>query len=256
MFFEFGIIILGFFCSVTIADLKEELIGHWKFDEGSGDQVKDISGKDHHGKVVDGKIKWVDGKEKKAIYSNQVDIQIDDHPDFHLEKAVSISLWTKPDGAQANWAKFFIKQKSRKYPYSLQYNDGQAIFATVHADARFDTIPKLPTFKEWAHLCFTYGGERKVIVLYKDGKEGARTKASGKLKQNDLPVSIGGRLGSNQDLKGSIDEIMLYNRAVTPEEIKAISKGGNFLSVTATANKLPVTWSRLKVRRLLQLRQD
>ena len=150
------VLFLSFFYSVSSADLSEGLIGYWKFDEGSGDKVKDISGEDHHGKLVSGKIKWIDGKEKKAIYFSGTDIQIDDHPDFHLEDAVSVSLWTKPDGAQPNWAKFLIKQKTGEYPYSLQYDDGQAIFATVHASARFDTAPHLPTFEKWAHLCFTY----------------------------------------------------------------------------------------------------
>ena len=63
------VLFLSFFYSISSADLSEGLIGYWKFDEGSGDKVKDISGEDHHGKLVSGEIKWIDGKEKKAIYS-------------------------------------------------------------------------------------------------------------------------------------------------------------------------------------------
>ena len=245
------VLFLSFFYSVSSADLSEGLVGYWKFDEGNGDKVKDISGEDHHGKLVSGKIKWIDGKEKKAIYFSGTDIQIDDHPDFHLEDAVSVSLWTKPDGVQPNWAKFLIKQKTGEYPYSLQYDDGQAIFATVHASARFDTAPHLPTFEKWAHLCFTYSSKAKALILYKDGKEVARIQASGELQQNDTPLSIGGRLDSGQDLKGSIDEVMLYNRALTPEEVETISEGGDFLPVvTTTTDKLSVMWSQLKVLRL------
>ena len=62
------VLFLSFFYSISSADLSEGLIGYWKFDEGGGDEVKDISGEDHHGKLVSGKIKWIDGKEKKAIY--------------------------------------------------------------------------------------------------------------------------------------------------------------------------------------------
>ena len=63
------------------------------------------------------------------------------------------------------------------------------------------------------------------MILYKDGKEVARIQASGELQQNDTPLSIGGRLNSGQDLKGSIDEVMLYNRALTPKEVeKAINE--------------------------------
>lgn len=249
-YFASVILLLSFVYLRSFADLRDGLIGYWKFDEGSGGKVKDISGKDHHGKLVSGEIKWINGKEKKAIYFSGTDIQIDDHPDFHLEDAVSVSLWTKPDGAQSAWAKFLIKQKTGEYPYSLQYDDGQAIFATVHASARFDTNPKLPTFEKWAHLCFTYSSKVKALILYKDGKEVARIQASGELQQNDTPLSIGGRLNSGQDLKGSIDEVMLYNRALTPKEVENISKGGNILSVVTTTNQLSTTWSQLKTLRL------
>ncbi|SVB32625.1 uncharacterized protein METZ01_LOCUS185479, partial [marine metagenome] len=45
--------------------------------------------------------------------------------------------------------------------------------------------------------------------------------------------------------------VMLYNRALTPEEVETISEGGDFLSVvTTTTDKLSVIWSQLKVLRL------
>ena len=79
----------------------------------------------------------------------------------------------------------------------------------------------------------------------------ARIQASGELQQNDTPLSIGGRLDSGQDLKGSIDEVMLYNRALIPEEVETISEGGDFLSVVTTiTDTLSVMWSQLKVLRL------
>ena len=115
-YFASVILLLSFVYLRSFADLRDGLIGYWKFDEGSGGKVKDISGKDHHGKLVSGEIKWINGKEKKAIYFSGTDIQIDDHPDFHLEDAVSVSLWTKPDGAQSAWAKFLLSKRLENIP--------------------------------------------------------------------------------------------------------------------------------------------
>ena len=100
--------------------------------------------------------------------------------------------------------------------------------------------------KEWAHLCFTYDG--KAIVLYKDGKEVARTEGKGKLQPNQEPISIGGRLNSGQDFKGSIDEVMLYNRGLTAEEVITISKGENPFDIDPGPDKLSLTWSWIKYK--------
>ena len=241
-----AIVIVCLFVSISSAELKDGLIGYWKFDEGKGDQVKDNSEKEHHGEVVEGKSEWVKGKEKTGFYFANTDIKVSDHKDFHLEQGISVALWAKPDGPQAEWAKFLCKQKTGEYPYSLQYDNAQSIFATVNASGRIDTEPKLTNFKEWAHLCFTYDG--KAIILYKDGKEVARTEGKGKLQQNQEPISIGGRLNSGQDFKGSIDEVMLYNRGLTAEEVITISKGGNMFDIDPGSDKLSLTWSWIKYK--------
>jgi len=234
--------------SVTYADLTEGLVGYWSLDEGNGKEIAEGTGKDHVGTFVAGNPKWVDGKFSKGLeFDGLSDVEIPDHDDFHLVEAVSVALWAKPDGAQADWGKFFIKQKSGEYPYSLQYDDGQAIFATVHASARFDTAPKLPTFKEWAHLAFVYAGDG--LFLYKNGEEIAKNEqATGDLQQNELSLSIGGRLNSGQDFKGTIDEVYLYNRELSVDEIKRLMEGHEKAFAVAPGGKLAVTWGDLKSR--------
>ena len=233
--------------SITYADLTEGLVGYWGLDEGNGKEIAEGTDKDHVGTFVAGNPKWVDGKFNKGLeFDGLSDVEIPDHDDFHLVEAVSVALWAKPDGVvQATWAKFFIKQKSGEYPYSLQYDDGQAIFATVHASARFDTQPKLQTFEEWAHLAFVYAGDG--LFLYKDGEEVAKNDAaSGDLQQNALSLSIGGRLNSGQDFTGAIDEVYLYNRELSVDEIKLLMEGHTKAFAVAPAGKLAVTWGDLK----------
>ncbi|GAG49868.1 unnamed protein product, partial [marine sediment metagenome] len=164
------------------------------------------------------------GKALKFDGNNKVEIP--DHADFHLEDAVSMALWIKPEADQADYAKPFIKQKgTTEYPYAIQYSTAQTLRATVNASARFDTTPGLANFiGEWAHLCMTYDGS--AVILYKDGEEVARIAATGKLQQNDLSLSIGGRLGSGQNFNGIIDDVYLYSHALSIDEIQAVMKGG------------------------------
>ena len=47
-----SIVIVCLFVSISSAELKDGLIGYWKFDEGKGDKVQDKSDKEHNGEVV------------------------------------------------------------------------------------------------------------------------------------------------------------------------------------------------------------
>ena len=213
---------------VSTSVVKADLIGWWRLDEGTGTTVADVSGSGHNGFFAEGNPEWVEGMFGKALkFNGSNKVEIPDHPDFHLEDAVSMALWIKPEADQPDYAKPFIKQKSGEYPYAIQYSTTQTIRATVNASARFDTTPGLENFVgQWGHLCMTYDGS--AVILYKDGEEVARIAATGKLQQNDLSLSIGGRLGSGQNFIGIIDDVYLYNHALSPDEVRAVMKGGEY----------------------------
>ena len=207
---------------------RAELIGWWRLDEGIGTTVADMSGRNHNGQFAEGTPEWVDGKNGKALkFDGANKVEIPDHDDFHLVDAVSVALWAQPEGTQPSYGKFFCKQKSGEYPYAIQYNSsGESIRATVNASARSDTshTPNFPG--EWGHLCMTYDGT--AVILYKDGEEVGRNDATGELQQNDLSLSIGGRLDSTQNFAGIIDDVKLYSHALTLDEIMTAMKGEGF----------------------------
>jgi hypothetical protein len=206
--------------------VKADLIGWWRLDEGSGTTVTDTSGAGHDGFFAEGTPEWVEGMYGAALrFDGTNKVEIPDHLDFHLSDAVSIALWAKPEDTQPEYAKFFCKQKSGEYPYAIQYNSsGDSIRATVNASARSDTTSTPSFVGEWAHLCMTYDGT--AVILYKNGEEVGRNVVSGELQQNDLSLSIGGRLGSGQNFNGTIDDVYLFNHALTVDEILAVMEGG------------------------------
>ncbi|MHC4583906.1 MAG: LamG domain-containing protein [Planctomycetota bacterium] len=212
---------------VLTSVVKADLIGWWRLDEGAGTTVADFSGAGHNGFFAEGTPEWVEGKFGTALkFDGNNKVEIPDHADFHMLNAVSIALWAKPEDTQPEYAKFFCKQKgSTEYPYAIQYNSsGSSIRGTVYASARSDTSSTPSFVGEWAHLCMTYDGS--AVILYKDGEEAGRNDASGELQQNDLPLSIGGRLNSSHNFSGTIDDVYLFNHALSVEEIQAIMKGG------------------------------
>jgi hypothetical protein len=209
----------------VVSGASADLVGYWKLDEGSGTTVADSSGGGHHGFFAEGSPEWVEGVFGKALkFNGSNKVEIPDHPDFHLEDAVSVALWAKPEEGQTDWAKMFCKQPTDEYPYALDYDATQRIRAAVTTSGRFTATPRPPNFPgEWGHLCLTYDGS--ALILYKDGEEVARIAASGKLRQNDLSLSIGGRLNSGQNFIGIIDDVRLYSHELTKQEIQRVMEG-------------------------------
>jgi hypothetical protein len=226
--------------------IEEGLVGYWKLDEHGGTEVEDSSGMGNNGVII-GNVEWVEGMFGSALLfsESQSCVNIEHSESIDLSEEVTIALWVMPEANQPASAKFLCKQKSGEYPYALQYNDtGSGIFGTINTGARFDTAPHLEVFTEWAHLAYTYNGEAG--ILYKDGVEVARKAASGELQHNELSLTIGSRLESPQSFKGIIDDVRLYNIALTPDEISIIMEGPKDSPVSPAGN-LTVTWGAIKM---------
>ena len=141
------LLLVMFLASGANADISEGLIGWWKFDEGIGTTVADSSGAGHDGFFAEGTPEWVPGMYGKALrFDGGSKVEIPDHEDFHLTNAITEALWMQPEANQSDYAKPFIKQKSGEYPYALQYNTSQSMYATINASARYDTSPTLSNF--------------------------------------------------------------------------------------------------------------
>jgi len=217
----FVVLMLGLFLTSAANAIDPSLIGWWKLDEGVGTTVADASGRGHNGVFAEGTPEWVEGMYDKALkFDGANKVEIPDHPDFHLEDAISMALWIMPEAdVQPGYAKLFMKQRSDVYPYNIQYaGNGTNIRTTVYTSGQMDTSGTPNFAGEWGHLCMTYDGS--ALILYKDGEEVAQIATSGKIQQNDLSLSIGGRLNSSQNFIGIIDDVKLYNRALTPADIK------------------------------------
>jgi serine/threonine protein kinase len=74
---------------------------------------------------------------------------------------------------------------------------------------------------QWHHVAAVYDGKNKYI--YVDGALDASVPATGSIAQNNFPVGIGENAEALGHLwNGSIDEVAIYNRALTADEIQTI----------------------------------
>ena len=81
------------------------------------------------------------------------------------------------------------------------------------------TLPDL----KWVHNAATYDGS--VMKFFEDGKQIGQAAARKKIDATDNPVWIGND-GYQQHFNGLIDEVAIFNVALTVDEIKRVIKLG------------------------------
>lgn len=232
------------FCvlSARSEGVEEGLVGYWKLNEGEGEEARDSSGMNNHGQLF-GNIAWVEGKFNGALEfsEDRSCVRIEHSETVDLKGQVTLALWAKPEDLQPAWAKFLCKQKTDGYPYALQYDDSNRIKGAIYIAAEVGV--KTDTFTEWGHLALVYDGT--ALILYKDGEEAARKSAGGELMSNDEPVTIGSRWESGQSFRGAIDDVRIYNRALSQEEIKQVMEG-EIRTAVSSSGKLAAAWGMIK----------
>jgi hypothetical protein len=81
------------------------------------------------------------------------------------------------------------------------------------------------SFERWTHLAGTYDGQE--IRLYVDGALAAVTPAAGNMTPCNEKVALGSRRSFDQFyFPGRLDEVMVFNRALTAAEIQALYAAG------------------------------
>lgn len=234
-------------CYVNVAESQEYvtdgLIGFWTMDKTDiqGNTVKDMSGEDNHGEIG-GDPKIVKGKIDDALQFDGTDDFIS-IPDLGNEVAVSVDLWAIADQPFPNirgllstfdppqWKAGTVHFKFESNQIDILKNGGGRIQVAAIPD-------------EWYHVGYTCDTEANELKLYVDG-ELINTVAAG-VEPNNLTHL---RIGSEHEgryFPGILDEVRLYNRALTEEEMEQnFAVKSNSLAVNAAA-KLAVTWGVLK----------
>lgn len=201
------------------------LAGHWSFDEGQGTVANDDSGQRNHAGFV-GAPEWANGRRGKALrFDGGASYLAAPHSDtLNITQSVSVACWVCADKFVGN---DIILTKTDLYNEYLLYCDGRGI---LHGRIRYRgasardqnvlTAPKPLLPGRWYHLCFTW--DRRGTALYIDGKVVASGKSTLKaIGDTRETFRIGGGEYAG-GFAGIIDEVCVYNYALTNEDIRKL----------------------------------
>jgi hypothetical protein len=194
-------------------------IACWNFDEGEGDTVKDSAG-ENNGKITN--AKWVDGKVGKALdFDGQsAYVEIPHSDALNLTQAITIEAWVKHRGEYIySWEAILAKGDSA---YRIHFDETDQSFGLgLNGMGQYwnQQSGVVPEPDKWYFFVATF--DRGKACLYVDGKQAAATEqAPTEIMTNNYSIIIGENNESpGRYFNGTIDEVKIYNRALTAEEV-------------------------------------
>jgi hypothetical protein len=212
-------------------------VGWWKMDEGEGDKAYDSSGNGATGTLnnLDPPSDWVDGKfgESVDFDSGNDNISASSTSTLKPTPFLSFGAWVKLDtvlsSQPSGFAMVLDKYDTGGSGYGILFTKasdqltcrfaggGLKDVSTSGAGALFGT--------DWHHIMCTYDGSARKI--YVDGVQKNSTSESFTQTQNDENLYIGSYDGSLYAPNGQIDDVRVYNYALTAEQIKQVMNEGS-----------------------------
>ena len=231
----------------------ESIVAIWTFEEGKGEDVKDISGNGNHG-VALGKPKWVNGKFGTALSLDGQGnvVQIAQFGNVAPTKEVTITIWVLVKGVKnQDLLSFDPIIGDNRITIHLPWNED--IVWQHGTDQHNCVIRWRDEFKGdwefWAFVGSTKGNYLKIfrnmeeVCLREDAPE-----AKPAFKTSPQTWNIGGRRGSS--VEAIIDEIGVFSTPLGDEDLTRIMEKGleGAAFAVSPAGKIAALWGSIKAR--------
>ena len=208
-----------------------DLLAWWTCDDGSGTVVGDASGNGNYGTLEDGPT-FVDGQfgQALAFEDNRVAIPASDSliPDL-FQGSFTLSVWINPTQTGYMWQQIFRSMIAADSSNDTLFinNDGRLSWrgriGGAWAGGMCETAPGVVPADEWTHAAVT--GDGTNFRIYANGalsQESAFQTTDG----SNATYYLGGDpTWTRESYTGMIDDVRIYNMAVTRLEILAAMEG-------------------------------
>ena len=209
-----------------ITDLynKASLVAYYKMDETSGD-IYDYSGKNNHGTNY-GADYGANGRVGYALDFDGADyVNVGNNGDL-TQANISIATWVKATQLDT-WNGIITNKPDANHGINLQIGTAQNIAALVGNGSACTYVKTTwaPSVDTWYHVVITHNGSDDNNILYVDGnKEAEKTY----VLAYSLPVDtiIGRFYTPSLPFNGLIDEVRIYDRVLSGDEVKELYNKG------------------------------
>lgn len=224
-------------------DTTTGLEGHWSFDEGSGTSTANATSNNRDAIFRNGNAGWVEGVQGSALeFTGDDDLEVPDYYSISGNAPRTTTLWMRtqnPGGPHAMVIWGGSMGSGQKWDIQVHGGPRSTTPGTLRVDnfGSFVAGNTVLQDDEWHHVAVVFpddGVLMRDILLYVDGlidHINETDENNGNLEVDTVgeetggnPLVFGSRQGGNGNefYRGLLDEIRIYSRALTPEQIQAI----------------------------------
>lgn len=247
------LIIALVFCYVftlveCISASDNTIVLYLPLDENNGNTANDLSGLKNDA-ILKGGAKWMPGKFNSGVQlvANNY-LEVKDSDSLDITKAMTIEFWSKIYALTADHQSGVEKGtawSAGEYNLLPVYS-GTIMFQLFDLPDACNDAANGPDVAdgEWHFVVGIWDG--KNIIINVDGLEKQNMACAGELNTNSDSLYIGCRAGSSRWMNGILDEIKIYNRALSVAEIKKDMENPAANLAVSPKSKLATTWGSLK----------
>ena len=212
---------------VSFAVARTGLVAAYGFDEASGATTLDASGNNLTG-TLSNVTRTTAGKFGSALSFNGVNalVTVPDANALDLTTGMTLEAWVNPTASGGGvWRNVLIKERTAGEVYNLYANVDTNVPAVFVVRAAQTGVPlsalgtaAVPQ-NAWTHLAATHDGT--TLRLFVNGTEVGTRAVAGALLTSNGALRIGGNSLWGEYFEGSLDEIRVYNRALSVTEVQA-----------------------------------
>lgn len=222
------------------ADITAGLVAYWKFDETSGDTVSDSSGNNNNGTLF-GPTRETSANCK---FSNCLSFDGDSYVSTNLDvqpramAEATWSVWVYPSRVNHRYRQQIMSDDNGDFDRSILIDENSASFGVFtgpipNAVWRSTSV----NANQWQHIVVVWGKDN--VYFYKNGIEYSFGKAPFG-QSTSYKLNIGRNPGFRwEEFQGRLDDIRVYNRALSHKEINQLYSKGASAVVQPTPTPIP-----------------
>lgn len=215
--------------SFTVALPTGPLVGRWNMEEGSGPTLRDVSGYGNHA-ALKGAPGWVAYNSGKALQLNGADQwAVARHtPSLNITQAITLAAWIRPEQT-ADQHLIYKAGSGETDGFELSLSNAGKVHFRINEESssnkyHLGSAVAYPTDgNTWMHVAATFDGT--IIKLYINGVEEKVSSLNVVLSivPNSEDLFIGARANGQNPYKGALDEVRIYNVALSAAEIAELA---------------------------------
>jgi Concanavalin A-like lectin/glucanases superfamily/Bacterial Ig-like domain/Bacterial Ig domain len=205
--------------AIAPSNLPGGVVAAYGFNEGAGTTLTDLSGNGNNGTISS--ATWTAaGKYGNALVFNGTNAQVTvpNSTSLQLTTGMTLEAWVFPTTTPTGWRAVIDKNVDGYFLMaSTDLGNRPSVGGTWVAGSQNTFGPSVLAVNAWTHLAATFDGA--TVRLYVNGVQVASQAQTTALTTTNGTLQIGGDAYPGEFFAGRIDEVRIYNRALSAAEI-------------------------------------